>query len=262
MFGWFRRKLQVPLHSPRQAALPADTRIYAVGDIHGRCDLLLDLLARIEADCASAPARRQIVFLGDYIDRGPDSKGVLERLRQPMPADLEPVFLMGNHESAFLRLFSSLETGPGWLIHGGLETLKSYGLPLAPGQPTAERLLTLQETLLERFPPDHRTWLESCRTFHESGDYYFVHAGIRPDVPLAGQSDQDRLWIRQGFVDWRGGHLEKMIVHGHTISREVELMPYRIGIDTGAYASGRLTALVLEDTTCRILQTGSGQNQG
>lgn len=260
MFGWFKKKHQAPPPPARTASLPPQTRVYAVGDIHGRLDLLNDLLAQIEADAVTAPVHKHIIFLGDYIDRGPDSKGVIERLMQPMPAGLEPVFLMGNHESSFLKIFSSLVTGPGWLLHGGLETLKSYGIPLSPGQPNEERMTLLQETLNARFPEEHRNWIAACRTYYELGDYYFVHAGIRPDVPLAAQNDHDRLWMRQGFVDWRGTGLEKMIVHGHTISREVEVRPYRIGIDTGAYASGCLTAVVLEGTSCRILHTGKGEN--
>lgn len=253
MFGWLKREKQQ--EAPRPATLPPDTRVYAIGDIHGRLDLLNNLLSQIEADLTGYKGRCIAVFLGDYIDRGPDSKGVIDRLMQSLPASLEPVYLLGNHEWAMLQLFTSLETGAGWIKHGGLETLRSYGLSVQPGQPTPERLAGLQQTLQERFPPQHKAWLEKCLTWYELGDYYFVHAGIRPSVPLAEQTDHDRLWMRAGFLDWRGGGLSKMIVHGHTISKDVEIRAHRIGIDTGAYASGVLTALVLEGTGCRIIQT-------
>lgn len=255
MFGWFKRPSSPPLPTPRPAAIPAGTRVYAIGDIHGRLDLLNALLDQIAEDAASFSGRKLAVFLGDYIDRGPESKGVIERLMQPLPAGIEAVFLQGNHEWAMLRFFTSLDTGAGWMMHGGMQTLMSYGIQMQPGTPTPERLLELQQTLNEKFPADHKAWLEACPTCHEIGDYHFVHAGIRPDIALAEQTDHDRLWIRTGFLDWRGGGLDKMIVHGHTISPDVEVHPYRIGIDTGAYASGVLTALVLEGTGCRILQT-------
>lgn len=254
MFGWLKPKTKP---SPRQAAVPANTRVYAIGDIHGRLDLLNALLDMMAKDAAGFSGEKVAVFLGDYIDRGPESKGVIDRLMQPLPAGIQPVYLLGNHEWALLRLFTSLETGAGWMVHGGMETLKSYGIPMQPGQATHERLVELQQTLQQRFPARHRRWLQNCLISYEIGDYYFAHAGIRPEVPLPDQSEMDRLWIRKGFLDWRGTGLEKMIVHGHTISPEAEVTSYRIGIDTGAYASGRLTALVLEASNCRFLQTGT-----
>ncbi len=253
MFGWFKPKTSST--PPRQASLPANTRVYAIGDIHGRLDLLNKLIDLMAADAANYNGEKIAVFLGDYIDRGPESKGVISRLMQPLPANIRPVFLLGNHEWAMLQFFHSLETGAGWMVYGGMETLKSYGIPMQPGKATPERLTELQQTLKERFPPDHREWLKNCLIHFEIGDYYFAHAGVRPGVPLNEQTDTDRLWIRQGFLDWRGSGLEKMIVHGHTISPEVEVLPHRIGIDTGAYASGKLTAVVLEGTNCRFLQT-------
>lgn len=263
--NWFRSALaRLRLHTPgpphsrpRPASVPENTRVYAIGDIHGRLDLLTQLLDRLAEDAASYDGDKLAVFLGDYIDRGPDSKGVIDRLMQPLPAGIRPVYLQGNHEWAMLQFFTSLETGAGWMQHGGMETLKSYGIPMEPGAPTPERLAVLQKTLRERFPRRHRAWLESCPTWFELGDYHFVHAGIRPGTPLDQQTERDRLWIRQGFLDWRGGGLEKMIVHGHTISPQVEIHPHRIGIDTGAYASGCLTAIVLEGTNCRIIQTSA-----
>lgn len=253
MFGWLKPKTPSP--PPRPASSPADTRLYAIGDIHGRLDLLNNLLDQIETDCRDFSGDKHLVFLGDYIDRGPQSKGVIDRLMAPMPAGLQPVFLMGNHEWAMLRFFELLDTGSGWLMYGGLETLKSYGIELRLEAGANDRLSHVQQRLREDFPPEHRSWLASCPTWFELGDYYFVHAGVRPAIALDQQSDMDRLWIRKGFLDWQGGGLPKMIVHGHTISENVEIRPHRIGIDTGAYASNRLTALVLEGTGCRILQT-------
>ena len=260
MLSWFKRRKLTSPPSARQASIPADTRVYAIGDIHGRLDLLNELLTLIEDDAQDYTGRKIAVFLGDYIDRGPDSKGVIDRLMQPLPADLEPVYLKGNHEAAMLHFFGSLETGAGWMRYGGLETLRSYNIPMQPGIATPERLTELQRSLQARFPAHHREWLDSCAISYELGDYYFVHAGIRPDVPLTDQSDHDRLWIRDAFLSWRGGGLEKMIVHGHTISRDVEIHPHRIGIDTGAYSSGRLTSIVLEESRCRILQTNPNKN--
>lgn len=252
MFGWLKPK--PPAVAPRPAALPPDIRVYAIGDIHGRLDLLNNLLRQIETDTHGYAGRKLAIFLGDYIDRGPDSKGVIDRLLEPLPSGIETVCLLGNHEWAMLEFFTSLDTGAGWLTHGGMETLRSYGIPMPPGKPTPERLAQLQMTLRERFPAEHKTWLEKCPTWYELGDYYFVHAGIRPSAQLDEQTDHDRLWARNGFINWKGS-LPKMIIHGHTISRDVEIRPHRIGIDTGAYASGTLTALVLEGTSCRVLQT-------
>jgi serine/threonine protein phosphatase 1 len=249
MFGWLKAKSETT--SPARA--PENTRIYAIGDVHGRLDCLLDLLGQIERDAATYSGQKILIGLGDYIDRGPDSKGVIERLMQPLE-DFECHFLKGNHEQSLLSLFERTDYGKGWLTYGGLETLVSYRIPYQLGAPTPERLEGLRQTLLELFPASHRSWLAQLQLHLTFGDYHFVHAGVKPGIPLAEQSDDSRLWIRDEFLHYKG-RLEKVIVHGHTISEEVETRPHRIGIDTGAYASGCLTALVLESEQRRLLQT-------
>lgn len=254
MFNWLKTKLNSAETRPLPA-LPAGERIYAIGDIHGRSDLLDRLLTLIEADLVGYEGQSRLVLLGDYIDRGPDSKGVLERMMGPLPGTLPPVFLLGNHEESFLGFFSDLTVGKGWLTYGGLATLASYGIPFRGGSiAPPERLQQLQSDLVAQFPEAHRNFLAGMPTWFSSGDYYFVHAGVNPALPLDQQNDRDRLWIRHAFMDWKTP-LQKMIVHGHSISDDVEIHPHRIGVDTGAYASGRLTALVLEGTQRRTLQT-------
>lgn len=255
MLGRFFRPRFRTQTAVKPARISDALRLYAIGDIHGRLDLLNALLAQIEADLAAYPHNSRLIFLGDYIDRGPSSFGVIERLMGKLPGTLPPVFLMGNHEWAFLRLFHSTDTGKGWLEHGGMETLRSYGLPLAPGQPTPERLQLLSITLQQSFPLPHKDWLTACKPSYEQDDYLFVHAGIRPHVPLSAQNEQDFLWIREDFINWRGAQFERRIVHGHTISEQVVVSPHRIGIDTGAYRTGILTALCLEGINHRIIQT-------
>lgn len=251
------RRQPLPPAAPAFPVLPDGRRVYAIGDIHGRLDLLNILLDKIRSDMGAAASRSRLVFLGDYIDRGAASKGVIERLLQPLPGNGAPVFLMGNHEQVLLSLFRKMDAGPGWLAYGGQATLLSYGISCPPGTPTPERLAQLQRNLIEKFPTTHRRFLITMPLFHVEGDYFFVHAGVRPERSLVQQDEMDLLWIRQGFLDYPKP-LGKMIVHGHTISREVVFLPHRIGIDTGAYVSGNLTALVLEGATRRLIQTGEG----
>ncbi len=256
MLGLFGSKTaaQTPQHTSTPARAPEGMRIYAVGDIHGRLDCLNDLIAQIERDREDFSGRCILVTLGDYIDRGPHSREVVERLMNPLPADIESVCLMGNHEQALLRYFSDQPPLPGWLLYGGLQTLASYRIPYEHGTPSPERLERLKHLLREHFPQDHLDWIRRRPTYAEFGDYYFVHAGVNPSEPLHEQTDNWRLWIRDHFLH-HPHPLEKIIVHGHTISPEPELLHHRIGLDTGAYASGRLTALVLEQDQRRVLQT-------
>ena len=230
----------------------AGARPYAIGDVHGRLDLLDILLRRIEADMASQDARKTfIVFLGDFIDRGPDSAGVIERLRTYRPASAKPVFLAGNHEEVLLRILQG-ETGilPSWLKFGGAECAQSYGID-------AKELRRMDEKagirlVQDRVPPAHREFLEELADTFSFGDYLFVHAGIRPGIDLEEQNLSDLRWIREPFLSEQKAH-GFMVVHGHTIVDEVEERPNRIGIDTGAYQRGRLTALVVEDDRRRYL---------
>lgn len=232
--------------APPTARIPDGRRIYAIGDIHGRRDLLDQLLFRIDADERTrGPARTQLIFLGDLVDRGPDSAGVVQRaleLKQAGGADVR--LLMGNHEEVFLKaLQGSLEALRFFVKIGGRATILSYGF--APDEYGALDYPELLERLIARVPSAH---IEFLKTFEDTiavGDYLFVHAGIRPQVPVDEQTGGDLRWIRSEFLDYRGAH-GPIVVHGHTISDDVEERSNRIGIDTGAFASGRLTALGLE----------------
>jgi serine/threonine protein phosphatase 1 len=231
---------------------PRGYRAYAVGDVHGRLDLLDDLVSKIERDLAERkPRRALLLFLGDLIDRGPASAQVIERLRTYRHPDLRVVFLMGNHEEVLLRLLSG-ERGilQSWLRFGGAECLQSYGV-----DPQALRTMQEGEALgeVKRAVPDsHRKFIGSFADTLRFGDYLFVHAGIRPSVDLTMQSQTDLRWIRQPFLDDESDH-GFIVVHGHTIGEEVVERPNRIGIDTGAYRSGVLTALVLDGSERQYL---------
>ena len=234
---------------------PKGHRAYVVGDVHGRLDLLEDMIGRIEAhDLTRAEANSSIIFLGDLIDRGPDSAGVLDRLMTYRPAFATPFFIMGNHEEVLLRLLDK-ESGllANWLAFGGAECARSYGLePRALGERPADEAV---EHLRQAVPKAHVDFLRSFADSVTFGSYLMVHAGIRPGIPLEEQADRDLRWIRKPFLE-AGGDLGYMVVHGHTISEQVEVHPNRIGIDTGAYSTGVLTALVLEGTGRSLLQTG------
>lgn len=250
----FARRLWSETETP-PAAVPRGLRVYAVGDIHGRLDLLDQLLGQIIRDCDQAPdLLKYLVFLGDYVDRGPDSAGVIERLANGLPPGLGAVCLRGNHEDSMHGFLTDLDAGPGWLSYGGDATMASYGLPSPAPDAPPEHLLEAQRLLNAALPPHHRAFLGGLRSCLTIGDYHFVHAGVRPGVPLDQQDDADRLWIRNAFLTSRADH-GKTVVHGHTITPEPELRANRIGIDTGAYATNRLTALVLEDTDRRFLCT-------
>jgi len=234
---------------------PSGHRAYAIGDVHGRLDLLETLLEQIEADdrCRGR-AKTVVIFLGDLIDRGPESAGVVERLRTYRPDFAKPVFLMGNHEEVLLRIVKG-ETVlvPDWLRFGGAECLQSYGVD--PGELGKLSERAAQRLIVERIPEEHIAFLSSFVDSASFGTYLFVHAGIRPGVPLASQSTQDLRWIRQPFLHDESDH-GRVVVHGHTISEEVELLPNRICIDTGAYRTGVLTALGIQGPDRWLIQTG------
>ena len=220
-------------------------RAYAVGDIHGRLDLLNILIDRIERDIASRPKSRIfIIFLGDLIDRGPESAGVVERLRTYKPDYATVIFLGGNHEEVLLRILNG-DRGilPSWMKFGGAECAESYGMdPAALKRLDEESALRLVKA---KVPRSHREFLESFADTFRFGDYLFVHAGIRPGVALDEQDRSDLRWIREPFLADAKEH-GFVVVHGHTISEKVEERRNRIGIDTGAYHSGVLTALAVE----------------
>jgi serine/threonine protein phosphatase 1 len=239
----------------RDAAVPAGTRVYAIGDIHGRADLLREIRGRIEEDVRRAPIERPVaVYLGDYVDRGLESRAVIDLLlEEPLPGFVS-VHLKGNHEDFLLRFLTDATVGPVWLNNGGAATLYSYGVGLGDGPHLEDRVLHAQAALVAALPPAHKAFLESLQTMHVEGDYVFVHAGIRPGVPLEHQTPHDLMWIREEFLSSRAVH-PKTVVHGHSITFTPEMKPNRIGIDTGAYATGTLTALVLERTKRDFLHT-------
>ena len=237
----------------RQTApcVPAGERYYVVGDIHGRLDLFEALVGAIEEDEATAPAAMaHVVLLGDLIDRGPDSAGVIKRARK-WRKKRQVRIIAGNHEEMFLESFRDAEVLRHFLKHGGRETILSYGL-----SPKDYRKLTFKE-LFERLPQivpqEDRDFVAGFEDMIVAGDYVFVHAGIDPKLPLEQQRRSDLLWIRERFLRHEGP-LPKIVVHGHTIFDEIEDRRHRIGIDTGAFRSGMLTALVLEGAQRRSIQ--------
>ncbi len=249
-----RRSVRGPAPPSGPPKVPPGTVVYAIGDIHGELRLLDDLLDAIRADAERLePARRVVVFLGDYVDRGPDSRGVLDRLiGRPLPG-FETHFLMGNHEAAMLDFLEDPVAAMGWLRFGGLETLGSYGALGAPGTVIPARCMGWRDALKKALPPAHLDFLRALNLYVVVGDYAFVHAGIRPGRPLDAQVADDLLWMRDPFLTDRRRH-EKVIVHGHTVVDAPELLENRIAVDTGAYASGVLTALVLNGEERRFLQ--------
>lgn len=253
----------MPLFSsnPRQSRaagdppeVPESLLVYAVGDVHGEFRLLDRMLALIAEDAAERTAGRVLlVLMGDVIDRGPDSRAVLERLvHDPLPGG-EFRLLRGNHEQEFLNFLANPAKAVSWLAFGGLATLASYGIRPPAGNGDPRRFEALRDELLLRQPESHRRLIEGSCLSLVLGDYAFVHAGIRPGLPLAEQRPDDLLWIRDPFLGAACRH-EKVIVHGHTVVATPELLPNRIAIDTGAYATGCLTALVLAGRGQGLLQ--------
>lgn len=239
----------------RRPSLPATLRIYAVGDIHGRLDLLNRLLALIKSDLALRPTLRPLyVFLGDYIDRGSASRETIDRLIEHGEVH-ESIFLKGNHELIALKCLSDRALFDQWLRLGGMETLISYGLPpeiLTSGK----QIVELQSAFHRALPQSHFRFFRDLQNTFTSGDFFFVHAGVRPNVELGRQKQSDLLWIRDEFLS-STRDFGKIIVHGHTPMNEIEVGPNRINIDTGAFATGRLTCLVLEGESLSVIDTSS-----
>ena len=229
-------------------------RVYAIGDIHGRLDLLDTLLQMIAVDDARRdPARTVPIFLGDLIDRGPDSAAVVERLRDYAIDRPDSRFIMGNHEEVFLGALSGdTRAVRGFCRIGGRDTVLSYGV--SPDDYDRMAYDDVTAALDRVVPASHLDFLQRFSDQEWIGDYLFVHAGVDPSLPLDSQSGRDLRWIREPFLS-HGRPLDRMIVHGHTIAPEVAWQPHRIGIDTGAYGTGKLTALGLEGSGQWLLQT-------
>lgn len=238
----------------RRPSLPDDVRIYAIGDIHGRLDLLERVLSRIEADIVARPVNRPLhVFLGDYIDRGPSSRDTVDRLIAQSERG-ECVFLKGNHEQIATRCLSDPKLFDQWMRLGGLDTLISYGVSpeeLANGGSIAK----LQSAFHEALPQAHFRFFRLLRPSFACGDFFFAHAGVRPGIDLARQKESDLLWIREEFLN-SSEDFGKIVVHGHTPVADIDVGPNRINIDTGAFATGRLTCLVIEGTSLSVIDTG------
>lgn len=235
-------------------AVPDGTIVYAIGDIHGESAKLDRLHAAIRADAVRRTGARKVaVYVGDYIDRGPDASGVVDRLIEDTLPGFERVFLMGNHEEFLLHFLTVADTWAGWFANGGGATLESYDVDARGPGALFLNPATLQVELRARLPEAHRAFMESLDLYHIEGDYLFVHAGIRPGRPIERQSPADLLWIRDAFLrsDDDHGHV---VVHGHTPSEAPENLRNRIGIDTGAVYGGKLTALVLEGTSRDFIQ--------
>ncbi|MDP1648526.1 MAG: metallophosphoesterase [Rubrivivax sp.] len=232
--------------------------IYAIGDIHGPFDLLQALLVSIEADAARRPARqRRLVYLGDYVSRGADSRRVVETMVAAPPPGFTRITLRGNHEDLWLRfLDGDLDAGRHWFDYDGLDTLADYGVDVA-GRRRRENatVAALRDAFDAVLPSAHLSFLRSTDYCHHCGDYFFVHAGVRPGVPLERQAAHDLMWIRAPFLESTLDH-GAVVVHGHSISERPQLRPNRIGIDTGAHRSGVLTCLVLDGTSRHFLHTG------
>jgi len=249
-------------HLENKHLAPPGRRVFAIGDIHGRPDLLKILLEKIvDTATSNEGGKNVLVFLGDYVDRGPDSKAVIDMMVSGLPDDFEIVTLIGNHEAMMLTFLNHGEPDSAWLLNGGLATLKSYGcqaletfskakLSLFAGNP----INALRRCLKKSLPREHLTFLSSLKSYHVEGDYLFVHAGIRPGVSLEEQTESDLMWIRGPFINSQED-FGRLVIHGHTIRDAPEIRNNRIGIDTGAWKSGVLTCLVLDGDEQRFLTT-------
>ncbi len=239
----FSRKAAVPAPTAHRA--PAGERVYAIGDIHGRLDLLDELLAKIGTDdAARSPAKTTLVILGDLPDRGPDTRGVVERLMGLAAASSDIIFLMGNHEELMIRTWEGDRQVAGTFNRvGGKATLLSYGV--RSDVYDSWDLAELANQTVHYVPRDHIDFMRSFRDYYQSGDYLFVHAGIAPGIAIEDQDPIDLRWIRRSFLESTSDH-GAMIIHGHTITDRVDERPNRIGIDTGAFGSGVLTAIGIE----------------
>lgn len=256
MFGKLFGKSE-KTQSQSGARVPEGVRVYCVGDIHGRADLLKALHRGIAADAAQNRAgieRNIVVYVGDYIDRGMQSREVIDHLlTDPLP-DFEKVYLKGNHDDSLLQFLQDPDFGPLWFSYGGDATVLSYGVRMSPSKVGRERFEDMRQQLEASLPPAHLEFLQSLRMVWDCGDYLFVHAGFKPGIAIQQQKPEDMMWIREEFLESRHD-FGKLVVHGHSVTDSPELKSNRIGIDTGAYASDTLTCLILEGDSRHFIST-------
>ena len=260
MISQLLAKFRKPPSGPTQPHVPKNQRIYCIGDIHGRADLLQQIQEKILSDAAKYKGKKTIVYLGDYIDRGEQSCQVVEALVSDPLDGFTSIHLMGNHEQILLSFIDYPKQSAAWLSFGGTAALNSYGIPLAH-LPTMREVVELAKQLDEKLPDSHRDFLQNLAMSWQCGSYYFVHAGIDPNVALDKQGIDDQLWIRGEFLESEKDH-GVIVVHGHSITFEPELLLNRIGIDTGAFSTGVLTCLVLEGGEQRFIQTAEKMDSG
>lgn len=256
MFGM--RTPVAPPVPPRTSSLQPGYRAYVIGDIHGRADLLGELIAIIKTDAIvrPGPGINVVVYLGDYVDRGRQSREVIDLiLSDPLP-DFAEVRLQGNHDETLLRFLTDSSVGPNWSAYGGDATLLSYGVRARADLVGLDRYEDMRRQLVQLMPPEHVKFFRELSLSCVAGDYLFVHAGIRPGVPVDQQLPIDLLWIRDEFLDSAQNYAQ-IVVHGHTPSDEPDVRHNRIGIDTNAFVSGRLTCLILEGEQRHFLFTGA-----
>lgn len=258
MLRWVKKFLsKSSAREPRRDAagieIPAGSfdKIYAIGDIHGRLDLLQEAEHKIEADIAQHECALA-VYLGDYVDRGPDSAGVLDRLRERQAPRFERLCLRGNHDDVFLSFLDRPLEEWGWLDMGGRETLRSYGLALDPARDRRLGDEVLLDLLRTHVPQSHRDFIAQTPLWAQRDDLLFVHAGIKPGVPIEEQDPMDFMWIREPFLT-EGPALPLTVIHGHTPQTTVTYGRNRVGIDTGAYATGRLSVLKIAEGSMQEL---------
>ena len=257
MNPFVRRLGKVAAPAAIERWVPDGMRVYCVGDIHGRDDLLRHMVKEVEADLAASSFENAVtVFLGDYVDRGLGSMRVVELLvGGEWPTSI--IALAGNHEDLLLAFLEDAGVIESWRTLGGLETLHSYGVNVGPAMAKRD-FGAIQAAFAACFPEDHRQFVEGLKVSTVIGDYFFCHAGVRPGVPLDRQDRNDLLTIRDAFLSSEAEH-GKLVVHGHTPSLVPEIRSNRIGIDTAGYATGRLTCLVLERDQRRFLYVGDAQ---
>ena len=251
----FRSQKQTPAYSKRRIySLPEKTRIYVLGDVHG-CDALLQKkIELLYTDLISHSDKRNIfVGLGDYIDRGKNSFGVIEKLLNDLPSYIETIFLKGNHELFMLGFINDPQKHALWLEYGGIDTLRSYGVNIAKKPFSQSDLTEMSLELKAKIPQNHMDFLNGLKNSYEIGDYFFAHAGIDPEKSFEDQTEYDLTSIRRPFIESKK-QFEKCVVHGHTPCEQIEKMPQRINLDTGAYLTGNLTLVALENDNFEIIK--------